>query len=52
MSIISEFNCIILIQDWGDHNNYLPSQLVYIECIDSSGLNYTMFAHNSVALRN
>ena len=25
---------------------------VYIEFIDSSGLNYIMFAHNSVALRN
>ena len=25
---------------------------IYIELIDSSGLNYIMFAHNSVALRN
>ena len=25
---------------------------LYIELIDSSGLNYIMFTHNSVALRN
>ena len=37
---------------WVIITDFLVGIVVYIEFIDSTGLNYIMFTHNSVALRN